>query len=355
MQKCLGEKCPNNCCSNKFRGLSKALSNLDSSKFVQIQLNEEEVKKIKCAGREDLLENKKGEYFLKLNDDNSCSAFKNGQCSIYDIRPDVCRLYPYYFDPFCGICIDRNCPGDFSLDISKNEIYNLLNNRISLYNNSQHFFFDGYEIDNKILSNIQVIHKFLEEVNKKLTGGKCKLTLIPYFDGKVKEDGGISGVLLGTNFHFTCHTFSYKNTVFIDCYGKSNYEKQLLPIIIKYFRTENFDLCENNYDKKGNFGKHVIITDIKEIEYNDAINLVKTILKEVKMTPIYDMLIDYSDEKNFDILQPIAESHISIHRKEKEIIIYVFSCKGFDDNKILRLLDGKTKNITQIQRGVKYK
>jgi len=355
MKKCLGEKCPNNCCSKKFKGLSEALINIDSSKFVQIQLDKEEVERIKNSGREDLLENKKGDYFLKLNDDYSCSAFIDGKCSIYDIRPNVCKLYPYYFDPFCGICIDKNCPGEFELDIPQSEIFNLLKSRINLYNNSQHFFFDGYKIDNKILSNIEVVDKFLEEVNKKLTNNKCKLTLIPYFNGKVKQDGGISGILLGPNFHFTCHTFSYKNTIFIDCYGKNNYEKDLLPIIIKYFKTKNFDLCESNTNKKGNFGKHIIINNAKQIEYSDAINLIKTILKEVKMTPIHDMLINYKDSENFDILQPIAESHISAHRTEKMMVVDVFSCKWFDENKITKLLDCEAEKVYQVQRGINYK
>ena len=356
MQRCLGEKCPNHCCSNKFKGLSQALINEDDSKFVQIQLDDEEVKRIIDKGRKDLIESKDGNYFLKLNDDFSCSALSNGKCSIYDIRPDVCKLYPYYFDPFCGLCIDKNCPGYFDLNIPQNDMYNLLNNRINLYSKSQHFFFDGYDINNKILSDIKYVDKFLSEINGVISGGKnTKTILIPYFNGKIKEDGGISGVILGENFHFTCHTFCYKNTIFIDCYGKNNINKQLLNIITKYFSTDNFDLCKDNYDKEGNFGKHIIIKNKKPIEYNNAIDLINNIIKQVEMTPISDMQINYRDNCNYDILQPIAESHISIHRTEKNCDIDIFSCKYFDENKILKILDSNPEDIVKIQRGIYYK
>lgn len=356
MQRCLGEQCPNHCCSNKFKGLSSALINEDDSKFAQIQLGEEEVKRIiEKSGRKDLIERKNGNSFLKLNDDFSCSALVNGKCSIYDVRPDVCKLYPYYFDPFCGLCIDKNCPGNFDLDIPQGEIYHLLNNRINLYNKFDHFFFDGYDIDNKILSNVKHINDFINEVNEIITNGKFKPLLIPYFNGKVKQDGGISAIILSENFHFTCHTFCYKNTVFIDCYSKNNHDKDLLDIIQKYFNTNNYDLCKNNYDKKGNFGKHLIVNNVKQMKYKDAVNLINTILKQVDMTPICDMQVDYRDDLNYDILQPIAESHISIHNTEKNVAIDIFSCKFFDENNIIKCLDIKTENIIQIQRGIYYK
>lgn len=355
MQKCLGEKCPNHCCSNKFKGLSSALINEDDTKFVQIQLNDEEVNRIINKGKKELIVNEDGNCFLKLNKDFSCSALINGKCSIYDVRPDVCKLYPYYFDPFCGLCIDKNCPGNFDLNSPPNDIYNLLTNRINLYNESQHFFFDGYDIDNKLLSDIKYVTTFLNEINKAISAEKCKIVLIPYFNGKTKEDGGISGIILGDNFHFTCHTFCYKNTIFIDYYGKNNINKNLLNIINKYFKTNNFDLCKDNCDKKGNFGKHIIIENRKQIEYKDAIVLINDITEKLEMTPISDMQMNYKNNYNFDILQPIAESHISIHQTEKNCNIDIFSCKSFDEDKILKLLDCTNKDITQIQRGIHYK
>jgi len=355
VENCLGKNCPNHCCSNKFKGLSSALRNEDDSKFVQIQLNDEEVKKIVERGRKDLVESIDGNYYLKLNEDFSCLALENGECSIYDARPDICKLYPYYFDPFCGFCIDKNCPGNFDLNIQQNDIYELLNNRINLYNKSQHFFFDGYDIDNNVLSNVTHINEFLNEINEKITFNKSKITLIPYFDGKNKQDGGISGIILEDNFHFTCHTFCYKNTMFIDCYGKNNCGKTLLNIINKYFNTENFDLCQNNGDKKGNFGKHIILKGVRPINYCEAQNLINVILEKVEMTPICEMQINYKDDCNFDILQPIAESHISIHRTGKNVVVDIFSCKFFDDKKIIELLNSNYEDVIQIPRGIYYK
>ena len=355
MQKCLKEKCPNHCCSNRFKGMSAALKNTDDRLFLEIQLNNNEVKRIIENGKNDLIVNIDGKSYLKLNSDNSCSAFLNGKCSIYEIRPDVCKLYPYYFDPFYGICIDKNCPGEFDLNISKREFYELLNNRIDLFDEPKHFFFDGYNIDNNILNNTSLVNEFIQEVSLYFNHSKKQSIIIPYFNGKVKEDGGISAIILGNQFHFTCHTFSYKNTVFIDCYGGTDYEQKLLPIILKYFPTTNFDLCRNNSNENGNFGKHIILKSNERFNYNYAISLIKKILKAIQMTPISELITIFKDDNNFDILQPIAESHISIHVSKDISVIDIFSCKFFEEKNIINLLEDFIQNTTIIRRGINYK
>ncbi len=353
MQKCLRNNCPNHCCSNKFIGLSSALNCKSDSDFVQIQLDNEEVKRISSAGYKALIEEKGSRHFLKLNSDFSCSAFENGLCTIYDVRPDVCKLYPYYFDPFCGLCIDKNCPGNFDLNNSQNELYDLLNRRINLFNNPQHFFFDGYDIDNKILSDSNYISKFFNNFIDKFAIRNAKLTLIPYFDGKTKQDGGISGVLLGDGFHFTCHTFCYKKTLFIDCFGLNQSEKELLDFILEYFNTPKFDLCNNNHNKKGCFGKHIVIENSIAIDYNSSIKLIDMIIKDIGMTPISDIQTNCRNQNVFDIIQPIAESHIAIHALPQKFVADIFSCKPFEENKFLSLFDF-SENIYQIQRGVYF-
>ena len=97
-----------------------------------------------------------------------------------------------------------------------------------------HFFFDGYSIDEKELANVGKVKLFMDNINKCIFNGNGKLVLIPYFDGKVKEDGGVSGIILGENSHFTCHTFCYKNTVFIDYFGDKSKHNDVKDLIFKY-------------------------------------------------------------------------------------------------------------------------
>jgi len=133
-QKCLCNECERHCCSNRFTGLAGALKRNAQDEFVQIMLDKKEVKKLKKYGYDNFIEKIGDDFYLALNPDFSCKAFKDGLCSIYEARPDVCRLYPYYFDPFCGIAIDRNCPGNFDLeDADKKEIYDILKRRMELF------------------------------------------------------------------------------------------------------------------------------------------------------------------------------------------------------------------------------
>lgn len=94
-------------------------------------------------------------------------------------------------------------------------------------------------------------------LNYTIFENKGKITIIPYFNGKVKKMGGISATILGDEFHFTCHTFCYLNTVFIDYYGNdnSNKKQEIKKLILDYFKTNNYDLCEENNNIKGKFRK----------------------------------------------------------------------------------------------------
>ena len=138
MNKC--KNCTKNCCGNKFIGLKDAFKHTNPDIFCEILLSNEEVKRIKEFGAEKYIEKKAdGRYCIALNDDISCKAFKGGKCEIYPVRPDVCKLYPFYFDPFAGVLVDKNCQcysqEDFdSLDEEgKKQIFDLLKARIKYF------------------------------------------------------------------------------------------------------------------------------------------------------------------------------------------------------------------------------
>ena len=215
-------------------------------------------------------------------------------------------------------------------------------------------FFDGYNIKTDKLDNESKILEFLNTLNSKLFDNKGKVTIVPYFNGKVKKMGGISAVILGDNFHFTCHTFCFLNTVFIDYYGNNSDKQRIIKMILNYFNTNDYDLCENNDNIKGNFGKQIVITCKKELKFLDGKELIDNILETIEMTPIYEILTNYRNEENFDLLQLIAESHISIHRENEHVRIDVFSCKDFDENKIFNLLKNNKNHVEIINRGINF-
>jgi len=131
MSKC--DNCPNNCCGNNFVGLANAFKHSNGNLFNQILLSEEELEDIVKNFGDEYIEYIDNMPFIALNKDRSCKAFKDGRCSIYRSRPDVCKLYPYYFDPFGGIFIDKNCTEFEEDDIDKKDIFDLLNKRIKLF------------------------------------------------------------------------------------------------------------------------------------------------------------------------------------------------------------------------------
>ena len=218
------------------------------------------------------------------------------------------------------------------------------------YEVKNHLFYDGYDLKEEDLKNPDFIEKFMKMVDEKIFDNKGKITIIPYFNGKVKEDGGVSGIILGDNFHFTCHGFCYKNTVFIDYFGDDSKKEELCKMIFDYFKTDNYDL--GSKDVKGNFGKHIIIYP-EVINVTMALAKVKQILKEIVMTPIMDSLVNEIDDNNFDVLQPIAESHISFHQHNNNLIVDAFSCKYFDVDKFLSLFN--CEEYIEVNRGIKYK
>lgn len=131
--KCLGRNCPNHCCSEKFIGLDESLEYRDTTASGTPLLDEEEYKRIYDYSGDQFIDIIDGKPYLKVFENNRCAAFENGKCLIYDVRPDACKIYPFYFDQACGLCKDKHCPGNFTLDDVTEEHYELLKKRINLY------------------------------------------------------------------------------------------------------------------------------------------------------------------------------------------------------------------------------
>lgn len=211
-----------------------------------------------------------------------------------------------------------------------------------------HFFFDGYEIQKYKLKNVELLSKLLDDINSLLLNSSGQCVIVPCFENKDILDDGISGIVLGDDFHFTCHTYYNMNTIFVDLYyGKMINSNEIFNTLNKYFKANKYDLCVNN-ELSGKFGKHVIIQTDK-IEYQKALLLIDKIIENIDMHPIHENICSVLEDK-YDILRPIAESHVSIHC-HCNCIIDIFSCNTFDEKKIVGLLSN-IYNIRLVERGV---
>ena len=103
---CLKEKCPENCCGY-FKDRLPNYRSIKGIKHDEILILPEEVINM----TQNYINNKKNSHYLKLKKNRSCPFFANGKCNQFDIRPSVCRAYPFYIDLFTGLNIDITYPG----------------------------------------------------------------------------------------------------------------------------------------------------------------------------------------------------------------------------------------------------
>ena len=107
---CMGKSCPKNCCC-EFDGFHSLLLPLCGVSHRDIVLLTKDVEALESLSKEDLIVRKEGYCFLRTHDNGLCYAYVDGGCSIYEHRPILCRAYPFYFDLFTGLCLDKSCPG----------------------------------------------------------------------------------------------------------------------------------------------------------------------------------------------------------------------------------------------------
>jgi len=106
MLECL--KCKSHCCVGGFAfvGINdakkiKKFTGLDYKEFLDYSKLSKKV--LKMLKEDDpVLEGTlryslvKDGRLLRIKNDKKCFFFKNGKCSIYSVRPKICRIYPYW-------------------------------------------------------------------------------------------------------------------------------------------------------------------------------------------------------------------------------------------------------------------
>jgi Fe-S-cluster containining protein len=108
---CLTNDCPESCCG-PFGGVQRGIESIEGRHFSEIVLTAEDSGRLLAAGESHLVEMvEPGRYRMKLLEDGTCSALKDGKCSIHGVKPTVCRAFPFYVDMFVGVCAVTTCPG----------------------------------------------------------------------------------------------------------------------------------------------------------------------------------------------------------------------------------------------------
>ena len=108
---CLREDCPNSCCG-PFGGVQRGIDSVEGRPFSEIVLTSEDANRINASGYSHLIELIDGHHYrMKLLEDGTCSGLINGRCSIHEIKPTLCRAFPFYVDMFVGLCAVTECPG----------------------------------------------------------------------------------------------------------------------------------------------------------------------------------------------------------------------------------------------------
>lgn len=243
-----------------------------------------------------------------------------------------------------------------------------------------HFVMDAFNGYRSRLDDIMLVHEVLEEIPVKL-GLKTVMApyILPYYNGVVPEDCGISTFEFLKGGHFTIHTFSFREAYFVDLLSPEPFDATKLENMIKCaFPAETINCYtlkreeKNSYPKNIqisedlDFGPHVFL-DFEDYAGPTTIDALFDLFDEmpfkIGMTPImrpYAIRNMIGNERVTSILTMIAESHISLHyfEESKRAYLDLFSCRFFDYDEVIgklkQLFSSNVVNETLISRGSKY-
>lgn len=243
-----------------------------------------------------------------------------------------------------------------------------------------HFVMDAYHGYRSRLDDILLIQEILEEIPVKL-GIKTVMPpfILPYYNGVVPEDCGVTAFVLLAGGHFTIHTFSFRETYFVDLLTPEKFDAQHLESLLKEAlpaekvntfclereRKETYPpLIQINQEL--DFGPHLFL-DFYNYQgpktMDELFSVFDRLPFKIGMTPIirpYTIKNEIGGEQVTSIITMIAESHISLHYFEKFGRAYMdlFSCRFFETDEVIpklkKLFNSDVCNETLISRGSKY-
>jgi len=244
-----------------------------------------------------------------------------------------------------------------------------------------HFTLDAFRGYRSRLDDIHLVFEVLEELPLTL-GLKAVMPpfVLPYYNGVVPEDCGISSFVFLAGGHFTIHTFSFRESYFVDIVHPGRIDpRRVESLITDVFPAERVNrhlavrggrgpaFPAGRIDPGRDFGPHLMLdfARLKSVPgLDELVELFDGLPTKIGMTPImrpYAVRTVVGGEKVVSVMTMIAESHISLHLfpRQKRAYLDLFSCTFFDTEPVVeelkRSLAGSVTAVQLVSRGPQYK
>ncbi|WP_437760627.1 S-adenosylmethionine decarboxylase [Sorangium sp. So ce1389] len=250
--------------------------------------------------------------------------------------------------------------------------------------NLTHFTMDGFHGFRSRFDDVKLAQELLEEVP-----GVLRLKpvmppfILPYYNGVVAEDCGISAFVLLLGGHLTIHTFSFRECFFADLVYPGAFDSQRVQMMLQTTlpcrsvftqtvdRGEGGDLQERRghevVSPEADFGPHLFLqfSPYRGPTSLDALfDIFDHLPAKIGMTPIMrPFVVKTATREGTPVISAmvmIAESHITLHifPDSDEAFFDLFSCKFFDVEPVVRVLaeqfGGNVTEQVLVPRGQRY-
>jgi len=240
--------------------------------------------------------------------------------------------------------------------------------------------YDGFLGFRSRLDDIRLTYEILEELPISL-GLQPVMPpfILPYYNGVIPEDCGISSFVLLAGGHFTLHTFSFREVIFADILSPVPIDKdkfvRSMQLSYPCKRTDvqaalrpSMKPGTDSINPDEDFGLHLFLdfgNYRSPLDFEELFSLFDKLPSLIEMTPIMRPYIVKSRLHNgrqvISVITMIAESHISMHLfpHERKAFFDLFSCSFFNVEKVVSTLKkyfkGELVNDVFFSRGKAYK
>jgi S-adenosylmethionine/arginine decarboxylase-like enzyme len=242
----------------------------------------------------------------------------------------------------------------------------------------KHFMIDGFGGFRSRFDDIRLMQEVLEELPVRLgLQPAMPAFLLPYYNGVVPEDCGVSGFVFLAGGHLTVHTFSFREAYFADLLAPDGFDgARLERLLDDAFPCEKTVVSDSRRDDipaadpnpEADFGPHLIV-EIEDYsgpsDMDGLFPLFDRLPGEIGMTPIMRPYLLQArlphGEPVLSAMTMIAESHVSLHLLPRARRAYfdLFSCSFFDAAEVLPRLEeqlpGRWTRQVLIPRGREYR
>lgn len=247
-----------------------------------------------------------------------------------------------------------------------------------------HFTMDGFQGFRSRFDDVKLVQELLEEVPSALRMKPVMPPfLLPYYNGVIPEDCGISGFVVLAGGHFTLHTFSFRECFFADLVAPGTFDAHAAQLTLQTTlpcrsvftqtldRGEGSDLSRAvgpvSINPSQDFGPHLFVRFSPyggPTTMDDLFDLFDHLPQRIDMTPIMRPYLvkttTVGGERYLSAVTMIAESHVSLHiyPDRGEAYFDLFSCKFFEIEPVLQVLlrefGGNAQEHMMIARGQRY-